>query len=143
VILVIGEITAFAAFLIGQPIIGHWAPNAALGDPGVARAVIGGGLYVTVIGLLAIAFGALLRNTAAGIAVMVGMLFVIPLVSAALPSSWRHPFQKWWPTNAGQQIGSVVRTAHTLSPWAGFAVFVGFTAIVLAIGFLFLNRRDA
>ncbi|MCL2395680.1 MAG: ABC transporter permease, partial [Acidimicrobiaceae bacterium] len=41
VILVIGEITAFAAFLIGQPIIGHWAPNAALGDPGVARAVIG------------------------------------------------------------------------------------------------------
>lgn len=142
-ILVIGEISSFAAFLIGQPIIGIWAPNAALGDPGVARAVIGGGLYLAAIGLLSIAVGALLRNTAGGIAVMVAFLFVLPIVSNALPSSWGHPVRKWWPSDAGSQIASVVRTAHTLSPWAGFAWFVGFTAAVLAIGFLVLNRRDA
>jgi ABC-2 type transport system permease protein len=142
-IVVVGEIISFAAFLIGQPIIGRWAPNAALGDPGVTRAVIGGGLYLAAIGLLAIAVGALLRNMAGGIAVMVAFIFVLPIVSNALPSSWGHPVRKWWPSDAGSQIASVVRTAHTLSPWAGFAWFVGFTAVVLAIAFLLLNRRDA
>ncbi|MBO0747384.1 MAG: hypothetical protein J2O47_03475, partial [Acidimicrobiaceae bacterium] len=143
VILVIGEIISFVAFFIGQPIIGHWAPNASFGDPGVARAVIGGGLYLAGIGLLAIATAALLRNTAAGIAVLVAFIFVLPVVSNALPASWRHPVQKWWPSNAGSQIASVVRTAHTLSPWVGFAWFIGFTAVVLAVAFFVLGRRDA
>lgn len=143
VVLVIGEIISFVAFYVGQPIIGHWAPNAALGDPGVARAVIGGGLYVAVIGVMAIAAGSLLRNTAAGIAVMVAFIFVLPAVSNALPSSWRHPVQKWWPSNAGSQIASVVRTPHTLAPWAGFAWFAVFTLVVLAVAFVLLDRRDA
>jgi ABC-2 type transport system permease protein len=142
-ILVIGEVISFAAFLIGQPIIGKWAPNAALGDPGVTRAVIGGGLYLAAIGLLAVAAGALLRNMAGGIAVMVAFIFVLPIVSNALPSSWGHPVRKWWPSDAGSQVASVVRGSHTLAPWAGFGWFVGFTAIVLAVTFLLLNRRDA
>jgi ABC-2 type transport system permease protein len=142
-VLILGEITSFVSFFVGQPIIGIWAPHATLGDPGVARAVIGGGLYLTGIGLLAIAVGALLRNTAAGIAVLVAFIFVLPVVSNALPASWRHPVQKWWPSNAGSQIASVVRTAHTLSPWAGLGWFIGFTAIVVAVAFFLLNKRDA
>lgn len=142
-ILVIGEIISFVAFFVGQPIIGKWAPNAALGDPGVTRAVIGGGLYLAAIGLVAIAVGALLRNTAAGIAVMVAFVFVLPAVSNALPTSWRHPVQKYWPSDAGSQVASVVRGAHALGPWAGYGLFLLFTAVVLAIAFFVLNRRDA
>lgn len=141
--LVVGEIISFLAFLIGQPIIGRWAPNAALGDPGVTRAVIGGGLYLAAIALVAIAVGALLRNTAAGIAVMVAFVFVLPAVSNALPTSWRHPVQEYWPSQAGSQVTMVVQEAHTLSPWAGFGLFLGFTAVVLAVAFYLLNLRDA
>jgi ABC-2 type transport system permease protein len=145
VFLVVGEVVSFVAFLIGQPIIGSYAgvPNATLGDPGVLRAVIGGGLYVAVIGLLAIAFAAIVRNTAGGIAIIVGLIYVLPLVLEALPDSWRHPVEKYWPTQAGSQVSDVVRTAHTLGPWSGFLDFVVFTAIVVAVAFVFLLRRDA
>jgi ABC-2 type transport system permease protein len=145
VVLILGEVSAFVAFLIGQPIIGSYAgvPNASLGDPGVLRAVIGAGLYLAVIGLVAVGLGALVRNTAGGIAIIVALIFVLPAVSNALPTSWRHSVQKFWPTEAGSQITSVVRTAHTLSPWAGLADFVIFAAIVLAAAFVLLLRRDA
>jgi ABC-2 type transport system permease protein len=145
VILVLGEIISFAAFLIGQPIISSYAgvPYVNLGDHDVLRAVIGGGLYLAVIGLVAVALGALIRNTAGGIAVIVALIFVLPLVSNALPNSWQNSVQKYWPTLAGEQISTVVRTAHTLSPWAGLADFVVFAAIVLAVAFVLLLRRDA
>jgi ABC-2 type transport system permease protein len=145
VVLVLGEISAFVAFLIGQPIIGSYAgvPHTTLGDPGVLRAVIGAGLYLAVIGLVAMGLGALVRNTAGGISIIVALIFVLPAVSNALPSSWGHSVRKYWPTEAGSQIASVVRAAHTLSPWAGLADFVIFAAIVLGAAFVLLLRRDA
>lgn len=143
IVLVVGLVICFAAFLIGQPIIGIWAPRATLGDPNVLRAVIGGGLYAAVITLVAVGVGALLRNTAGAIAIMVAMIFVLPAVFIALPSSIQNPVEKWWPTNAGGQIADVVRGSHTLSPWAGFGVFVAFALIVGAFAFWLLQRRDA
>jgi ABC-2 type transport system permease protein len=143
VTLVIGEVIAFVAFFLGQAIIGHWAPNAALGDPGVLRAVIGGGLYLAGIGLLAVAVGALVRNSAGGIAIMVALIFVLPLVSNALPASWRNPVQQYWPTGAGSQVFTVVRSAHTLSAWPGFGVFLAFIAVVVAVAMVLLEHRDA
>jgi hypothetical protein len=37
----------------------------------------------------------------------------------------------------------VVRTAHTLSAWAGFGVMCLFVAILSSVAFFMLNRRDA
>jgi hypothetical protein len=63
---VVGEATSFVAFFAGQALISGHAPHAALGDPGVARA--GAGLYLTVLAVLSVAAGALLRHPAAAIA---------------------------------------------------------------------------
>jgi ABC-type transport system involved in multi-copper enzyme maturation permease subunit len=52
VALVVGEVMAFAAFLIGQSLIGSHAPHATLSGPGVLRAVVGAGLYLALVGLL-------------------------------------------------------------------------------------------
>ena len=65
---VVGEVTSFAAFFVGQALISGHAPHAALGDPGVARAVVGGGLYLAALAVLSVAAGALLRHPAAAIA---------------------------------------------------------------------------
>jgi ABC-2 type transport system permease protein len=45
VTLAVGEITAFAAFLAGQAVLKAPAPHAALGQPGVLRAVLMAGAY--------------------------------------------------------------------------------------------------
>jgi ABC-2 type transport system permease protein len=140
---VVGEVTCFAAFFVGQALISGHAPHAALGDPGVARAVVGGGLYLAVLAVLSVAAGALLRHAAAAITCMVAVLFVLPGIAQALPDSWRNPVTEFWPTQAGSQVTSVYHSAHTLQPWPGFGVMCLFVVIVYAFAWTLLDRRDA
>ena len=140
---VVGEATSFTAFFAGQALISGHAPHAALGDPGVARAVAGAGLYLTALAVLSVAAGTLLRHPAAAIAAMVAVLFVLPGIAQALPDSWRNPVTEFWPTQAGSQLTSVHHSAHTLQPWPGFGVMCLFVAIVYAIAWTLLDRRDA
>ncbi len=140
---VVGEVTSFVAFFAGQALISGHAPHAALGDPGVARAVAGAGLALTALAVLSVAVGALLRHPAAAIAAMVAVLFVLPGIAQALPDSWRNPVTEFWPTLAVGQLTSVHHSAHTLQPWPGFGVMCLFTAIVYAAAWTLLDRRDA
>jgi ABC-2 type transport system permease protein len=140
---VVGEVTCFAAFFVGQALISGHAPHAALGDPGVARAVVGGGLYLAALAVLSVAAGALLRHPPAGIACVMAVVLVLPLIAQALPDSWRNPVTEFWPTQAGSQLTSVYHSAHTLQPWPGFGVMCLFVAIVYAIAWTLLDRRDA
>ena len=140
---VVGEATSFAAFFAGQALISGHAPHAALGDPGVARAVAGAGLYLTVLAVLSVAAGTLLRHPAAAITCVNAVLFVLPAIAQALPDSWRNPVTEFWPTQAGGQLTSVYHSVHTLGPWPGFGVMCLFVAIVYAIAWTLLDRRDA
>ena len=140
---VVGEATSFTAFFVGQALISGHAPHAALGDPGVARAVVGAGLALTALAVLSVAVGTLLRHPAAAIAAMIAVLFVLPGIAQALPDSWRNPVTEFWPTQAGGQLTTVHQAAHTLQPWPGFGVMCLFVAIVYAIAWTLLDRRDA
>jgi ABC-2 type transport system permease protein len=140
---VVGEVVCFVAFFVGQALMSGHAPHAALGDPGVARAVLGGGLYLAALAVLSVAAGALLRHPAAAIAAMMAVVLVLPAIAQALPDSWRNPVTEFWPTQAGDQITSVYHSAHTLQPWPGFGVMCLFVAIVYAIAWTLLDRRDA
>jgi ABC-2 type transport system permease protein len=141
--IVVVEVVAFVAFFVGQALISGHAPTANLGDTGVLRALIGDGLYAALLGLFGLALGTILRHAAGAIAVLVAFLFVLPGIAAALPTSIEHAVQEYWPTDAGQQITSVVRTANTLSPWAGLGVFALFVALISALALYTLDRRDA
>ena len=63
--LVTGLVASFGSFFIGQAILSSKNLNTSLGDPNVLRAVIGGGLFLAVCGMLAFGLGTLLRHTAA------------------------------------------------------------------------------
>jgi ABC-2 type transport system permease protein len=140
---VVTEVIAFVAFFIGQALISGHAPSASLGDPDVLRALIGAGLYGATLGLLGLALGTILRSAAGAISVLVAILFVLPGIAAALPTSIDNAVQEYWPTQAGQQVTTVVRDAHTLSAWSGFGILCLFVAILSAAALALLNRRDA
>jgi len=140
---VVGEATSFTAFFTGQALISGHAPHAALGDPGVARAVAGAGLLLTALAVLSVAAGTVLRHAAAAITCLIAVLFVLPGIAQALPDSWRNPVTEFWPTQAGGQLTSVYHSPHTLQPWPGFGVMCLFVAIVYAIAWTLLDRRDA
>jgi ABC-2 type transport system permease protein len=140
---VVVEILAFMAFFIGQALISGHAPTATLGQTGVVRALVGAGLYGALLGMMGLALGTIIRNAAGAIAVLVAILYVLPGIAAALPTSIEHTVQEYWPTQAGGQITSVVRTPNTLSPWVGFGVFLLFVAFLSVVAFTLLNRRGA
>ncbi len=131
------------AFFASQAILGrHDILQIGFSSPGVARTVIGGALYLTVTGIFALAIGAIVRNTAGGIATFVGILFVIPPLMNVLPSSWNNAISPYLPGEAGRQIFLLTHDSGSLSAWPGFALYCGYTAALIAVAALLLVRRD-
>ena len=115
-----------------------------LTDPGVLREVAGASLYLTVMAVIGLALGALLRRTAAGLAVFAAVFLVVPLVAAYLPQGIKG-FAPYLPSNAGGTIWGAGKLfgGHQLAPWAGFAVLCGYAAVLIAAAAWRLRRRDA
>src|SRR5205823_11668534 len=95
--------------------------NVGFTDPHVARAVIGAGLYLTVVGLFGLGLGAIVRNTAGGIATFAGLMFVLPPLMNVLPRSWNDAASPYLPLQAGEAIMSTEPGNH-LAPWAGLGL---------------------
>jgi hypothetical protein len=109
---------------------------------GVARSVIGGALYVTLVGIFALAIGAIVRNTAGGIATFAAIFFVLPPLMFTLPTSWNNAISQYLPSEAGRQIFALHHAAHTLTPLTGGLVFAGYCAAAIVIAAVLLVRRD-
>lgn len=134
--------TVLASFLAGQSILSAEHLDTGLDEPGVLRAVLGGALFLTAVGLLGLGLGALLRNTAGGISALFGLLFAPQLVLGLLPESVSDAAYRYLPTPAGTAVGSVRRDSLTLGPWGGFGLFCLYTAIVLGLAAWRLRRGD-
>jgi ABC-2 type transport system permease protein len=142
-LIVVAEIVCFGSFFVGSAIL-HSRVAVSLSDPDVTRAVVGAGLYLTVLGLFALAIGALVRHTAGAITAVIGVVFVLPVLSGLLPGSWGAHINAYLP----EQAGSLIDQAHQqsgqlLSPWQGFGVFCLWTAALFAVAGFLLVRRDA
>ncbi|MDP9304610.1 MAG: ABC transporter permease [Actinomycetota bacterium] len=132
------------AFVASQAILSrHHILQISFGDPGVARSVLGGALYVTLVGIFALGIGSILRNTAGGIAAFAGIFFVIPPLMSILPTSWNNAISQYLPSEAGRQLFSLHQAAHSLSPSAGGVLMLGYCALAVAVAAVLLVRRDA
>ncbi|HVA05982.1 MAG TPA: ABC transporter permease [Acidimicrobiales bacterium] len=146
VTLVVTTAACFIAFILGQSILSSKGVGTSLGAPNVLRTVIGTGLYLAVLGLLALGLGTVIRKTAGAIAAVFGLILVLPTIASLLPSSM-NAIQKYLPSNAGQALinsghhGST--TVPQLAPWVGFGVFSLWAAAILVIAGVMLVRRDA
>ncbi len=143
VVLATGLVASFSAFFVGQASFASKGLDASIGDPGVLRAVFGGALYLTGIGLLGVGVGTLLRRTAGATAGLVGLLFIVPIVTGFLPSSFQETIGKYLPAQAGMSIFNVIPDPRALTPWVGLAVLLAYGATTLAAGALTVARRDA
>jgi hypothetical protein len=144
VVFVVGLVACLGAFSIGQSIFTAKHAGVSLGDPGIARVVIGGAMYLAVVGLFGLGLAAILRRTAGAIATLVGMLLVLPILVNFLPSPWNDDIAKYLPGEAGGAIFHLAeRSSTALSPWAGFAVLCAYAAVALLAGGVLLDRRDA
>jgi ABC-2 type transport system permease protein len=131
------------SFFASQAILArHHILQISFTQSGVARSVLGGALYVTLVGIFALAIGAIVRNTAGGIAAFAGIFFVLPPLMFVLPRSWNNAISQYLPSEAGRQLFSLHHAAHTLTPLAGGLLFAGYCAVAIAIAAVLLVRRD-
>lgn len=142
VTLVLGTIACVLAFAGGQAIFATKDVDASLGDANVMRAVLGGGLYLAAMGAFGLALGALLRNTAAGIATLTGLLFVIPPIVSVLPDGLADSIGRYLPGNAGMAIIAVPPDPNGLAPWTGLGVLCAYVVVTIGAAAVMLVRRD-
>ncbi|MCW2583969.1 MAG: hypothetical protein JWQ53_2759 [Klenkia sp.] len=138
-VLVASLVAAFAAYAVGAAVT-DGMPG--LGADGVLRVVVGTALYLTAIAVLGTALGWLLRSTAGAVAVLFGLVFLLPVLGQLLPASWGPDVTRWLPGQAGGQLLQLSTAPGTFSPWAGFAVLVGYVVVGLVASVVRLRSRD-
>jgi hypothetical protein len=67
-------------------------------------------------------------------------------LAKALPSVWYADLARWLP--GGDVVNAITSTQRQVPPhlfgaWGEFAMFGGYTAVVLVAGAVLLRRRDA
>jgi ABC-2 type transport system permease protein len=123
----------------------HGYPAISPNDGPVLRAALGTVLYLALIGLLSLGVATALREAAAAIGVVLGLLYLIPIIAFATGDATvsRH-LQQIAPMTAGLAIQATTNLKTLpISPWAGLGVLAGWAAAALLLGGLLLKRRDA
>ena len=136
--------SVFIAFFGSQAILSrHDILQISVSHTGVTRAIVGGAVYLMLLGIFTLALGTIVRNTAGAIAVFAAIFFVIPPLLNILPTSWNNAISPYLPDAAGRSIFSLTHDAHSLAAGPGLALFVGYCAFALVIAAVVLLRRDA
>lgn len=149
----VGLVTTFSSFFAGQAVLtGHTVPtllgtlvpaNTTLGANSSLRVVLGAAAYLAAIGLIGMSFGAVIRRTAGAVAALFGLLLVVPIIVAFLPSRWNNDISKYLPGQAGSAIMQVRTRVDLLSPTWGAILLALYVLVSLGVGLIFFVRRDA
>lgn len=134
---------AFAAFASGSAVLNDNVGGLSLGDDGVLRALLGAGLYLGLVAVLGVALGVFVRSSAGAIAILAGLLLIVPGLAALLPDSIAETITPYLPSNAGSAVMALTQADGTLTPWAGLAVFAGYVVVTLAVAAYRLKKTDA
>ncbi|MEV7682893.1 ABC transporter permease [Streptomyces sp. NPDC088341] len=142
--LVVGLVTGFLAFFLGQALLGEHGTG--IGEPNVLRAVIGSGLYMALIALFSMGVAAMLRSSILSLGILMPFFFLVSQILAAVPVA--KDVAHYFPDRAGSRILQVVpdamdSEAAPYGPWGGLGILVLWVAAALLGGYLVLKKRDA
>ncbi|MGY5033507.1 ABC transporter permease [Streptomyces sp. 900116325] len=134
--LVVGLVTSFTAFLVGQLFMGKYAIG--LGEPGALRAALGGGIYLALMALLAAGLTALLRSAVAVLSLLIPFILIVSFVVGDIAGG----VAQYLPDRAGQLVLQQ-NPEGSLGPWTGLAVTAAWASAALLTGWWAMRRRDA
>ncbi|MGP4091655.1 ABC transporter permease [Streptomyces sp. KR55] len=140
--LVVGMATSFVAFFLGQAMLGDL--SAQIGDPGVLRAVIGGGVYMTLIAMFSMGVAAMLRSPMLSLGILMPFFFLISNILGNVSATQK--IGQFLPDQAGSKIMQVVVPVDDdapYGPWGGLGIMVLWVLAALIGGYVLLKKRDA
>lgn len=122
-----------------------------LADPAVIMPILGSSVYVTLVALLAFGIGLLVRSSAGGIAITLGILLVLPtivqIIGGLTNQQWIVDASQFLPSSAGAQLytfdsGAQPGDGLHLGGWGGFGVLAGEVVVIGAIALAAARSRD-
>lgn len=140
--LAVGLATSFVTFFLGQAMLG--SHKAAIGDPGVLRAVIGGGLYMTLIAMFSMGVAAMLRSPMLSLGILMPFFFLISNILGNVSATKK--IGRYLPDQAGSRIMRVITPVDDSTPygpWGGLGIMALWVVAAIAGGYVLLKRRDA
>ncbi|MGW1075233.1 ABC transporter permease [Streptomyces sp. NPDC002537] len=139
--LVVSMVTSFVSFFLGQAMLGEH--KASIGDEGVLRAVIGGGLYMTLITVFSMGVATMLRSPMLSLGILMPFFFLISNILGAVPATKK--VAQYFPDQAGRKIMQVITfdDEAPYGPWGGFAIMVLWVVAAVLGGYAILKERDA
>ena len=109
------------------------------------RAFVGAVLYLTLISLLSLGVATTVRDSAAAIGLVLGLLYLFPIVTSLVSDATtaRH-LEQIGPMTAGLDVQATIGVKSLpLTPWQGLGVLAAWAAGALLLGGLALRLRDA
>ncbi|MCZ0986890.1 ABC transporter permease [Streptomyces diastatochromogenes] len=140
--LAVGMVTSFAAFFLGQAMLGSLGTG--IGDPGVLRAVLGGGLYMALIAMFSMGVAAMLRSPMLSLGILMPFFFLISNILGNVDATKK--IGRYLPDQAGSRIMQVVPRIDDdtpYGPWGGLGIMVLWVIAALVGGYAVLRKRDA
>ncbi|MFJ9869766.1 ABC transporter permease [Streptomyces sp. NPDC101165] len=140
--LAVGMVTGFAAFFLGQAMLGDLGTR--IDDPGVLRAVIGGGLYMALIAMFSMGIATMLRSPMLSLGILMPFFFLISNILGNVDATKK--VGRFLPDQAGSRIMQVVPRVGDdtpYGPWGGLGIMALWVVAAVAGGYALLKHRDA
>ncbi len=109
------------------------------------RAALGTVLYLTLIALFSLGIATAVRDPAAAIGIVLGVLYLFPILASLAPDATikRH-LEQIGPMSAGLDIQATIGVRNLpLSPWQGLSVVALWVVGALLLGAVILRLHDA
>jgi ABC-2 type transport system permease protein len=151
---VVSAVATWIGVLISLPLLAGNGVEPEIGDPSVFLPILGSSVFLTLLALLAYGIGLLVRSSAGGIAITLGLLLVVPtvlaLMSGLMNVEWPTNIAAFLPDMAGGQLyaysydGASVADdgGVVLNGWGGFGVLAAEVVAVGALALTLARRRD-
>ncbi|MFI8259183.1 MULTISPECIES: ABC transporter permease subunit [unclassified Streptomyces] len=142
--LVVGLVTSFLSFFLGQAILGD--RSIGIDAPNVLRAVIGAGLYMAMIALFSMGVATILRSSMLSLGILMPFFFLVSTILGAVSAT--RKVAQYFPDQAGSKIMQVIPGAMDsgetpYGPWGGFGIMALWVLAAVLGGYLVLKKRDA
>lgn len=152
--LVVGLVTIYLTAAIIFPLLPGIKVHPDWGSWKLNESLLGGAVYLVLISLIAFSIGAIIRNSAGGIATALGIVLVLPsvlrIVVLTTQATWAQNIANILPTAAGGQLYTyVVGAAKTtsgvisLDRTTGGLVLLAWFVVLFVVAAVLLKRRDA
>ena len=151
VALAAGTIAVLGSLLAGRLILpgngfttAHGYPPLSLAHGPTLRAAAGSVLYLALIALLSLGTAAVVRDSAVAIGVVLGLLYLFPIIANLVDVHWYRHLEQIGPMTAGLAIQATTGSRSLpIGPWAGLGVLAAWAGAALLAGGLLLRLRDA